>query len=60
MKVVTVVIPEYPSVCQVNDASCRRSNKERFVFRQVNGKYKFDTFPSGHGYIILLRCMTAA
>lgn len=44
----------------VNDASCRRSNKERFVFRQVNGKYKFDTFPSGHGYIILLRCMTAA
>ncbi|KAI0231648.1 hypothetical protein LSAT2_017999 [Lamellibrachia satsuma] len=44
----------------VNDASCRRSNKERFVFRKVNGKYKFDTFPSGHGYVILLRCMTAA
>ena len=45
---------------QVNDASCRHSTKERVVFRKLNGKYQFDTFPAGRGYILLLRCMTDA
>ncbi|KAK2171855.1 hypothetical protein NP493_1019g00041 [Ridgeia piscesae] len=44
----------------VNDASCRHSTKERVVFRKLNGKYQFDTFPAGRGYILLLRCMTDA
>lgn len=44
----------------VNDASCSHTKKLRVVFRKLNGKYQFETFPAGRGYILLLRCMTVA